>query len=210
MFNMSDKKKAKKERRKMAKKIGFGLTALGTAGLVFSLLAREKKVDKLSLDVAKRVLKSPKADSMYLVHALARVPDPPSYVGTFVLFPVGGGPDYDQREGNLAILQTGKTFSTKYKPLLLQTDNPKYVTWKNEHPLDKIPDELEKEFPGRKRFEVKKNTEPVYFCPKNLLASDNPNVLARRIANNEMAYDKVALASCASSVGVGLLLLFAF
>ncbi|AIT54643.1 transmembrane domain-containing protein [Marseillevirus Shanghai 1] len=206
MFGMSDKKRLQKERKERRKNIGLGLVALGTAGLAFSLLRREKKVDRLSLDIVKKVLVSPKADSMYVVHALVKVPDPPMYIGSFFMFPIGGGPDYDSRRGEMTILQTGKTFSTKYKPILFQTDNPKYVTWKDDFPLNKVSEELEQKFAGHRRFEVKKNIDPVYFCPKNLLASDTPHVLARAIANAEVEYDKIALMGYTSALGAGLLL----
>ncbi|AHA45953.1 hypothetical protein ISTM_55 [Insectomime virus] len=202
---LRNKERLRMEKKKRRENIGLGLVALGAAGLAVYVFRREKKIDKLLPEVTKRVLNSPKADAMYTVRALTRVPDPPSYIGSFVLFPVGGGPDYDERSTTeLHVLQTGKTFSTKYKPILLQTDNPKYVTWKDDFPLNKISKEVEEVFPDRKRFEVKKNIEAIHYCPKHLLASDVPHALARSIVNAEVGHDKKFLGGCALAVNLGI------
>lgn len=166
MFGMSDKKRLQKERKERRKNIGLGLVALGTAGLAFSLLRREKKVDRLSLDIVKKVLVSPKADSMYVVHALVKVPDPPMYIGSFFMFPIGGGPDYDSRRGEMTILQTGKTFSTKYKPILFQTDNPKYVTWKDDFPLNKVSEDSSKNLQDIEGLKSKRISIPSISAPR--------------------------------------------
>lgn len=202
---ISDKEKLRRERKKQRENIGLGLAALGAAGFAVYIFRRERKIDALLPEVTKRVLNSPKADALYTVRALTRVPDPPSYIGSFVLFPVGGGPDYDERSTTeLHVLQTRGTFSTKCKPLFFQTDNPKYVTWKDEFPLNKIPKEVKEAFPDRERFEVKKNTEPVYYCPNHLLASDVPHALARCIVNAEVGHNKNFLIGSASVLGLGI------
>nr|WNL49727.1 transmembrane domain containing protein [Marseillevirus sp.] len=199
---MFDKEKLRRERKKQRENIGLGLAALGAAGFAVYLFRRERMIDKLLPEVTKRVLNSPKADALYTVSALARVPDYPYYLGGV---PIGGGPDYDERSATeLHVLQTGKTFSTKYKLLFFQTDNPKYVTWKDDFPLNKIPKEVEEVFPDRKRFEVKKNTEPIHYCPTHLLASDVPHALARSIANAEVGHNKNFLIGSASVLGLGI------
>ncbi|AQM73091.1 transmembrane domain-containing protein [Noumeavirus] len=201
---MSEKEKRlkKMERKRRRKNVGLGLAALGAAGFAVYLFRRERIMDNLLPEVTKRVLEYPKADALYTVCALRRVPDYPYYLGGI---PVGGGPDYDERSTTeLHVLQTRGTFSTKYKPIFFQTDNPKYVTWKDEFPLNKIPKEVEEAFPDRKRFEVKKNTKPIYYCPNHLLASDVPHALARCIVNAEVGHNKNFLIGSASVLGLGI------
>ncbi|ALH07020.1 hypothetical protein PMV_322 [Port-miou virus] len=201
MFSYEERKK-RRERKQRRKNIGFGLVVFGTAGLAATFLVRERKIDKLCVDVAKRVANLPKADALYTARALTRVPDYPMYFGGI---PIGGGPDYDEKSAReLHILQTGKTFGTKYKPILFRTDNPKYVTWKDDFPLCKISEDVERVFPDRKRFEVKKNVEPVYYCSKHLVASDQPHVLTRAIASAETGHNKISLIGCASVLGLGI------
>lgn len=201
-MSKKEKRLKKMERKRRRKNVGLGLVALGAAGFAVYLFRRERMIDKLLPEVTKRVLNSPKADAMYTVCALTKVRDYPYYLGGV---PIGGGPDYDERSATeLHVLQTGKTFSTKYKPIFFQTDNPKYVTWKDEFPLNKIPKEVKEVFPDRERFEVKKNTEPVYYCPNHLLASDVPHALARSIANAEVGHNKKFLFGSASVLGLGI------
>lgn len=201
-MSKKEKRLKKMERKRRRKNVGLGLAALGAAGFAVYLFRRERMIDKLLPEVTKRVLNYPKADALYTVSALRRVPDYPYYLGGV---PIGGGPDYDERStAELHVLQTGKTFSTKYKPIFFQTDNPKYVTWKDEFPLNKIPKEVKEVFPDRERFEVKKNTEPVYYCPNHLLASDVPHALARCIVNAEVGHNKNFLIGSASVLGLGI------
>ncbi|AMQ10915.1 hypothetical protein [Brazilian marseillevirus] len=204
-----EKEILKNERKQKRKNVGMGLIALGVAGFAVSLVSRDRKIERLTTKVLERVKVSPKADSMHIVHALVRTADHPLYIGgPGILFPVGGGRDYDERKGQLTILQTKGTYSTKYKEVFLQTDEPKYVTWKDEFPLNKIPRELNKEFQDHERFEVKRSVNPAYFCPKTFLASDNVFALSRNIAALEVGYiDKRTLAATSLPIVAGVLTL---
>ncbi|AGV01717.1 hypothetical protein C8_368 [Cannes 8 virus] len=205
-----DSKKLHKEKIRRRKNIGLGFIVIGTTGIAISLLKRGHKVNNLALEVAKRMETSCKSEAVYIVHGLVKRIEPPLFVGTGApgfFIPIGGGEEYDARKGRLVAIWTGSEFDTKYESLLLETEVFCRVFSRGDCPLTNFTKEMDETFRDCSRFEVLKNTKPVYFCPKKMVLSDNLFAISRKIASLDTEYDKHTLAAFTSSLAVGFLCL---
>ncbi|AQQ73780.1 hypothetical protein [Kurlavirus BKC-1] len=194
------------------KNIGRGLLALGTAGLLFSFISRDRKITKASVDALKRAESLPTSVSAYTAHPIVRRQDPVTYSCVFagntpIFIQSGGGPPYHERKGKLTLLWTEQGFSTGYDYVFVDTENTGYVVYRGGRPVDELSLKLRKAFPNHSYFEVRKNKNKVRYCPQHFIASDSVLVLSRRIASKETPYNKTELFAAACPITLGILML---
>ncbi|ALH07022.1 hypothetical protein PMV_324 [Port-miou virus] len=195
------------------KKIGCGLVALGTAGLLVSFVLRGKRITKASADVLKRVEKLPKSARAYTVHPVVIRDDTETYLCIFsggmpIFVPSGGEDPYYERKGKVPLLWTEDSgISTKYRYKSVETEETGRIAHRDSYRTNGISQRLKETFPKREYFEVRKNKKVVRYCPKHLLASDNIHILSRSIASRETKHNKKELFAAACPIVVGLLVL---